>query len=173
MTENAMLAPYEAWFYGIERRHGSDATDVDRKNVLAFPFSHARQARAHSSSLAIHVLDDLLEIGASPILATIGIEKEHADYETARREWIAISIDSLIAGIDEAVKSWRILPGEPFQNALRLENDLFFVTVDTVDGLTVASPTASKARLYRLLDDINAIAGPRLTDAVALLREAT
>lgn len=167
--DDPVLQPYGGWFYGIERNSGE--TD-GKPRVLGLPIPRVNQARQRNPDLAIYSSDDLLEDGLSPVTAEIGIPRHDADYAAARSEWIEIAIESLVANIEEAVKGWPILPGEPFQNVVLIEGDMFFITVDTVDGVTVASPTASEQALEQLTLEVHRVGHSHLVHGLAMLRRA-
>ena len=163
-----VFEPYSLWFYGIERK-----TEDGKPQVLAFPLPYVGRAREVAASLAIYDLDDLLEMGLSPVTAKIGVPKDHAGYEVARREWIELAIKSLVADIQEAIKGWPVLPGEPFQNIVLIDDHLYFITLDTFDGVTVASATASKDELTRFSRDVTEIGCSHLAKSLTTLRRAS
>jgi len=90
-----------------------------------------------------------------------------------RREWIGVAIESLLADIKHAIETRGVFPGEPFQNVLHLEGNVYFINIDTIDGITLASATgAGTHQMNRLCYEINEIAGVRLTDALRRLHQA-
>lgn len=84
------------------------------------------------------------------------------------RDWI----ESLLASIQEAVKGWPVLPGEPFQKSVLVDGDLYFITLDTIDGVTVAWVTASKDAQKRLFRDVIKIGDVHLAKGLAMLHRA-
>jgi len=167
--DDPVLQPYGRWFYGIERN--GDETD-GKPRVLGLPIPRINQARQRNPNLAIYTADDLLEDGLNPVTAEIGIPRRDADYTAARSEWIEIAIESLVANIQEAVKGWPILPGEPFQNLVLIDGDIYFITLDTIDGVTVTSPTASQQGLEQFTLDIHRVGHSHFAHGLATLRRA-
>lgn len=165
-----VFEPYSLWFYAIDRN--GRRTEDGKPQVLAFPLPYVSRAREVAPSLAIYELDDLLEMGLSPVTAKIGVPKDHAGYEVARREWIELAIKSLVADIEEAVKGWPVIPGEPFQTITLVDDHLFFITLDTIDGVSVASSIASKDELIRFSRDVNEIGRAHLAHGLATLHRA-
>lgn len=127
---------------------------------------------AANINLVINELYDLLEDGHSPVMAKIGIPKNSADYPEARAEWIEIAIESLVANIEEAVKGWPVLPGEPFQQLVWAGDDMFFITLDTIDGVTVASATASRQSLEEFSLEVHRVGHIHLARGLAMLHRA-
>ena len=169
--DDPVMQPYDRWWYAIEQYGNKSAPGEVR--VLAIPIVHVNRARERNPNLAINELYHLLADGLSPVMAEIGVPKDSADYAAVRSEWIEIAIESLVANIEEAVKGWPILPGEPFQNVVLIDGDMFFVTLDTIDGVTVASPTASKQALERFTMEVHRVGHSHLAHGLATLRRAT
>lgn len=168
--DDPVLKPYDRWFYGVDR-NASDA-DTSRPQVLGFPALHVDSATEHDPNLVIYSLDDLLEEGLNPITANIGVPRDDANYAAARRDWIEIAIESLLASIHEAVTRWPVLPGEPFQTTVRIDSDMFFITLDTIDGVNVASPTASKQALAQFALEVHKVGHSHLANGLQTLRRA-
>lgn len=168
-SDDPVMKPYDRWWYGVERN--SDEIGSGKPQVLAFPISHVNRARERNPNLAINQLYDLLADGLSPVMAKIGVPKHSADYAAARSEWIEIALESLAANIDDAVKRWPALPGEPFQNFVRIDGDLFVITLDTIDGVTVQS-TASKQMLEQFTLEAHRVGHVHLAHGLATLRRA-
>jgi hypothetical protein len=164
------LQPYDRWWYGVDR--SIQEANIGSQRMRAFPFKYVGWASKNMPDLVIYDLRGLLAEGLSPVMAEIGVPKNSADYGTARFEWIEIAIESLIASIEEMVKGWPVMPGEPFQNVVRLDDHLFFITLDTVDGVTVASSSASKQSLEQFLLDVHQVGHSHLAHGLALLRRA-
>ena len=168
--DNPVMKPYDRWWYAIERNGNEPVSGTPQ--VLAIPISHVNRAREPNPKLAIDELYDILEDGHSPVMAKIGVPKSSSDYPEARAEWIEIAIESLVANIEEAVKGWPVLPGEPFQNVVMIDDHLFFITIDTIDGVTVASPTASKQALEQFTVEVHRVGHAHLAHGLAALRRA-
>jgi hypothetical protein len=168
--DDPVMQPYDRWWYGVDRK-GNEAS-IDKPQVLAFPITHVNRARERNPNLVINELYDLLEDGHSPVMAKIGIPKNSADYPEARAEWIEIAIESLVANIEEAVKGWPVLPGEPFQQLVWAGDDMFFITLDTIDGVTVASATASRQSLEEFSLEVHRVGHIHLARGLAMLHRA-
>lgn len=167
--DDPVLKPYDRWFYGVDR----NANDADtRPQVLGFPALHVNSARERDPNLVIYSLDDLLEEGLYPITAKIGVPRDDANYAAARRDWIEIAIESLLANIQEAITRWPVLPGEPFQTTVLIDDDIYFITLDTVDGVTVASPTASKRALEQFSLEVSEAGRTHLAQGLEMLLRA-
>lgn len=168
--DDPVMQPYDRWWYGIER-NGPDTIE-GRPQVLAFPIAHVSRARERNPNLAIGELSDL-PAGLSPVMAKIGVPRHSADYAAVRAEWIEIAVGSLAANIEEAVKGWPVLPGEPFQNVVLIDHDMFFITLDTIDGVTVASPTASKQALEEFTVELHRVGHVHMAQGLMMLHRAT
>jgi len=168
--DDPVMQPYDRWWYAIEQC-GSEVAS-NKPEVLAIPITHVNRAREGNPNLEIKELHDLLADGLTPVLAKIGVPKDSADYAAARSEWIEIAIESLVASIKEAVKGWPVLPGEPFQNVVRIDDDMFFITLDTVDDVTVASATASKKAVEEVTLEVYRVGHSLLVHGLATLRRA-
>ncbi len=168
--DDPVMKPYDRWWYAIERN--GNETVFGKPQVLAIPTSHVNRAKEHNPNLAIIEVYDLLADDLSPVMAKIGIPKSSADYAEARAEWIEIAIESLVANIEDAVKGWSILPGEPFQNVVMIDDHMFFITIDTIDGITVASPMASKRAIEQFTVEVNMVGHAHLAHGLATLRRS-
>ena len=168
--DDPVMQPYDRWWYGVER-NGNEPS-IDKPQVLAFPITHVNRARKRNPNLVIDELYDLLADGLSPVMARIGVPKHSADYAAVRAEWIEIAIESLVANIEEAVKGWPVLPGEPFQQVVWVDDDMFFITLDTIDGVTVASATASRQALEEFSLEVHRVGHVHLAHGLAMLRRA-
>jgi hypothetical protein len=168
--DDPVMKPYDRWWYGIER-NGNEAAPGDPQ-VVAIPIAHVNRARERNPNLAINELYHLMADGLSPVMAKIGVPRQSADYAAVRSEWIEIAIESLLANIEDAVKGWPVLPGEPFQNVVVIDGNMFFITLDTIDGLTVVSPTASKQAVEQFTREVHRVAHSRLARGLATLRRA-
>lgn len=169
--DEPVMQPYDRWRYGVER-NGNEAS-TDQPQVLAFPITHVNRARERNPDLVIDELHDLLADGLNPVMAKIGVPKHSVDYAAVRAEWIEIAIESLVANIEEAVKGWPILPGEPFQNIVMIDDDMFVITLDTIDGVTVASATASRQALEEFTLEVHRVGHVHLAQGLAMLHRAT
>ena len=167
--DDPVTQPYDRWWYGIERNGNEASTD----QLLAFPVTHVNRARERNPGLVITELYDLLADGLSPVMAKIGVPKHSADYAMARAEWIEVAIESLVANIEEAVKGCSVLPGEPFQNIVMIDGNMFFITLDTIDGVTVASTTASKKALEEFCLEVHSVGHVHLARGLAMLHRAS
>lgn len=165
------MQPYDRWRYGVER-NGNEAS-TDQPQVLAFPITYVNRARERNPGLVIDELHDLLADGLSPVVAKIGVPKHSADYPAVRAEWIEIAIESLVANIEEAVKGWPVLPGEPFQQIVWVDEDMFFITLDTIDGVTVASVTASRQALEEFSLEVHRVGHVHLARGLVMLHRAS
>lgn len=168
--DDPVMQPYNRWRYTIER--SDPDTTANKPQVLAFPIRHAFRVWEGNPMLAIHELRDLLAEGISPVMARIGVPKHSADYAAVRAEWIKIAIESLLANIEEAVKGWPVLPGEPFQQVVWVDDDMFFITMDTIDAVTVASATASRQALEEFTLEVHSVGHVHLARGLAMLRRA-
>ena len=168
--DDPVMKPYDRWWYGIERN--GNETVTGKPQVLAIPIPHVNRARERNPNLAIDEMYDLLADGLSPVMAKIGVPKHSADYAEARAEWIEIAIESLVASIEVAVKGWPVLPGGPFQNVVWVDDDMFIITLDTVDGVPLASPTASKQALEQFTLEVRRVGRSHLADGLETLRRA-
>lgn len=168
--DDPVMQPYDRWWYGVERN--GNETSIDKPQVLAFPITHVNRARERNPNLVIDELYDLLADGLSPVMARIGVPKHSADYAAVRAEWIEIAIESLVANIEEAVKGWPVLPGEPFQQVVRVDDDMFFIGLDTIDGVTVASATASRQALKEFSLEVHRVGHIHLARGLAMLHRA-
>lgn len=168
--DDPVMQPYDRWWYGVER-NGNEACP-DKPQVLAFPITHVNRARERNPNLVIHDLYSLLADGLSPVMARIGVPKHSADYAAARAEWIEIAIESLVANIKEAVKRWPVLPGELFQQLVRVGDEMFFITLDTIDAVTVASATASRQSLEEFSLEVHRVGHIHLAQGLAMLHRA-
>ena len=168
--DDPVMQPYGRWWYGVERN--GNETSIDEPQVLAFPITYVNRARERNPNLVIDELYDLLADGLSPVMARIGVPKHSADYAAVRAEWIEIAIESLVANIEEAVKGWPVLPGEPFQQVVRFDDDMFFITLDTIDGVTVASATASRQALEEFSLEVHRVGHVHLARGLAMLHRA-
>lgn len=168
--DDPVMKPYDRWWYGVE--HNGKEASTDKPQVLAFPITHANRARERNPNLVIDELHELLADGLSPVMARIGVPKHSADYAAVRAEWIEIGIESLLANIEEAVKGWPVLPGEPFQNIVVIDDDTFFITLDTIDGVTVASATASRQALEEFSLEVHRVGHVHLAQGLAMLHRA-
>jgi hypothetical protein len=166
-AEDPVLKPYARWRYAVAHKG-----EAGRPQVLAFPPSHIHRAKARDPDLVIKTLTELLADGLSPAIAKIGVREGDAGYVLARRDWIAIAVDSLVASIEEDVNRWPILPGEPFQVCILIDDDLYFIGLDTFDGVTVASATASAQALERVSLNVNEVGGARLAQGLKILARA-
>ncbi len=169
--DDPVMQPYDRWRYGVER-NGNEAS-TDKPQVLAFPITHVNRARERNPDLVIDELYDLLANGLSPVMAKIGVPRRSADYAAVRAEWIEIAIESLVANIQEAVKRWPVLPGEPFQQIVWVDEGMFFITLDTIDGMTVASVTASKQALEEFSLEVHRVGHVHLARGLAMLHRAS
>ncbi|KQT12620.1 MULTISPECIES: hypothetical protein [Bradyrhizobium] len=165
-----VMQPYDRWWYGVER-NGNEAS-TDKPQVLAFPITHVNRARERNPNLIIEELYELLAEGLSPVMAKIGVPRHSSDFAAVRAEWIEIAIESLMANIEEAVKGWSVLPGEPFQNIVMIDDDMFIITLDTIDGVTVASATASKQALEEFSLEVHRVGHLHLARGLAMLHRA-
>lgn len=168
--DDPVMQPYDRWWYAIEQDGNESAARELR--VLAIPIAHVNRTRECNPNLEINELHHLLADGVSPVMAKIGVPKDSADYAAVRSEWIKIAIESLAASIKEAVKGWPVLPGEPFQNVVRIDDDMFFITLDTVDDVTVASATASKKAVEEFTMEVYRVGHSLLAQGLATLRRA-
>lgn len=168
--EDPTLKPYDRWLYVVEKCDG--ATDTHNSRVLALPISHASRIKKSNPGVVIYSLNDLTEDALNPAMAELGVTSDDTDYEAARSEWIEIAIDSLVANIQEAVTGLRILPGEPFQNVVRIDDALLFITLDTIGGVTVTALNASQQVLERFTMEVYRLGGSRLARGLATLRRA-
>jgi hypothetical protein len=168
--DDPVMQPYDRWWYAIERYSNESA--LGELRVLAVPIAHVNRARDRNPNLAIDELYHLLTDGLSPVMAKIGVPTDSPDYAAVRSEWIEIAIESLVANIEEAVKGWPVLPGEPFQNVVVIDGNMFFITLDTIDGVTVASSTASKQALERFTREVHRVGHFHLAQGLATLRRA-
>jgi hypothetical protein len=168
--DDPVMQPYDRWWYGVER-NGNEAS-TDKPQVLAFPIARVNRARERYPDHVNDELYDLLAEGLSPVMAKIGVPRHSADFAAVRAEWIEIAIESLVANIEEAVKGWPVLPGEPFQNIVMIDDDMFFITLDTVDGVTVASTTASRQALEEFSLEVHRVGHVHLAHGLATLHRA-
>lgn len=168
--DDPVMQPYDRWRYGVE--HNGNEASIDKPQVLAFPITHANRARERDPNLVIHELDDLLADGLSPVMAKLGVPRHSTDYAAVRAEWIEIAIESLVASIEEAVKGWPVLPGEPFQQVVCVDGDMFVITLDTIDGMTVASVTASSPALEEFSLEVHRIGHVHLARGLVMLHRA-
>lgn len=86
------------------------------------------------------------------------------------RQWIGIAIRLLTVKIDEGVKQRSILRGEVFQRAVLIEGNLFLITPNLIDGVTIASPTASKDKLRQFSREAHEIGFNLFKNAIELLQ---
>lgn len=169
LSDDPIFQPYDRFWYAVDGN--GDHEFPGNLGVLAIPIWHVNHARMRDPGLVIDEMDDLPN-GLSPVLARIGVPESSADYAKARSEWIEIALESLVANIEEAIQGWPVMPGEPFQNVVRLDDDLFFITLDTVDGVTVASSSASKQSLEQFRLDVHNVGRSHLAHGLAMLRGA-
>lgn len=168
--DDPVMQPYGRWWYAI-KKCGNEAA-FNKPEVLAIPVTHVNRAREGNPDLEIKELRDLLADSLNPMLAKIGVPKENVDYAGARSEWIETALESLVASVKEAVKGWPVLPGEPFQNVVRIDDVMFFITLDTIDGVTVASATASKKAVEEFTIEVYRVGYSLLARGLSTLRRS-